>query len=196
MNFHLTKTHISINDHISNGDKLGIIDRLTRTIKNILNKYVFSTVDKNYSVNKIMKMIIDNYNDTPHSSLNNNTPNEVFKSHELRQQIFNENKEHNDNINDNLEFKIGDNVRILENKNKFDKEKPRFSKDIYTIVNFLGYKFELQDDPGQSPSQNALRFRDGDILNRLIGINEMLKVNKSKLQRQNIKDVNAQIQRI
>jgi hypothetical protein len=51
--------------------------------------------------------------------------------------------------NANYYFKIGDKVRVLNNKKVFQKGyEPTFSKTIYKIFNGNGYTFNLQSDLG------------------------------------------------
>jgi hypothetical protein len=161
------KLHIQINtqtardDHISGGNRLGIIDRLTRTIKNILMKYAFSTKHMK-PVGNIMKDIMDSYNDTENRGLSGQTPNEVFESKELRYQMFQEGQIHNNNIDKTIDFQIGDRCRVYEDKDFMGKEQPRFSKEIYTIVELKGYKFKVKGEKGE--------------LKRLFKSNELQKV--------------------
>jgi hypothetical protein len=133
------------NDHISHGNRLGIIDRLVRTIKNLLMKFVYATSGKQYSIRQVVREIVDNYNDTPHRSLDNATPNEVFGSKEARMIIFAQNESYNDNIDQTVNYNVGDKVRILNRREAFSKEKPQFSKELYTIIEQVGYKYIVED---------------------------------------------------
>lgn len=133
------------NDHITSGNRLGIIDRLVRTVKNLLMKYIFATSGHQYSVRKVVKQIVENYNDTPHSSLDNVTPNQVFGSKEARMMIYAQNESYNDNIVNSINYEIGDKVRILNRKEAFSKEKPQFSKELFTIVGKPGHKYLVEN---------------------------------------------------
>ena len=120
-----------INLYFVKGDshKLGIINRFHRTLKEKLTKYfiAYDTV-KWYD---IIDDIIKNYNNTYNRGIGC-SPSEmnIFKE----QQLINEKKYKTDILkNDNL--RIGDKVRILENKETFgDKMKPKYSNDIYEII--------------------------------------------------------------
>ena len=87
-----------------------------------------------------MKTIIDNYNSSSNRSLNNRAPNQVFKDHDdqLARHIID--SAHNQTIYKSVPFKDGDKVRILEQREKFDKGKQKFSKEVYTINKKEGYK--------------------------------------------------------
>ncbi len=70
-----------------------------------------------------MKTIIDTYNNKNHRTLDNKTPNQVFKDND--DQIT---RHLNDSVRNQQIFKsvpsdTGDKVRILEEKGKFDKGK-------------------------------------------------------------------------
>ncbi len=168
------------NDHITGGDRLGLIDRLVRTVKNIFTKYVYATHGKKYSVKSVMKQIVDNYNDTIHKSLDGLTPNQAFSSKETRMAIFDKNQDHNNELESSLNFSIGDTVRILEKKEAFSKEKPQFSKGIYTIAEHRGYKFYVKD-------------QNNKLLKRGLNPSEINKIDANKLQNANPVNKNAEI---
>ena len=149
-------------DHFTHGNRLGIIDRLTRTIKQILMKYAF-TVKTLSSISVVLDKIIENYNNTQNRGLGNNTPNEVFENKELRYQSFMQGLTHNININKLLDLRIGDTVRIYEERKQFDKERPLFSKEIYTISDIKGNKYKVTGEKGE--------------IKRLFKQNEIQKVN-------------------
>ncbi len=46
---------------------------------------------------------------------------------------------HNQQVYKNVPFDSGRKVRILEQKEKFDKGKQKFSKDVYTVDKKEGY---------------------------------------------------------
>lgn len=168
------------NDHITGGDRLGIIDRLVRTVKNVFMKFVYSTKGKQYSVKTVMSNIVDNYNDTIHRSLDGLTPDAVFYNKEARMFIFNENLEHNNNIDATLNFNVGDTVRILNRKEAFSKEKPQFSKELYKVVSHSGYKFYVED-------------KNKKQLKRGLKPNEIQKVDQALIQNSNPINVEKQL---
>jgi hypothetical protein len=53
--------------HISKGNKLGIIDRFTRTFKNMLIQYMETYDTRNYS--DAVDKLVDSYNNSKHSSI-------------------------------------------------------------------------------------------------------------------------------
>ena len=82
-----TDTMTAKDDHISHGNRLGIIDRLTRTIKIYLTKIVHSKKANN-SIKIIINSIVKTYNDTENQGIQDQTPNKVFSSKELRYHLL------------------------------------------------------------------------------------------------------------
>ena len=80
-----------------------------------------------------MKRIADTYNNSSHRTLNHKTPNQVFKDNDDQIARHLNDSLHNQQIYKSVPFDDGDKVRILEKKEKFDKGKQKFSKDVYTI---------------------------------------------------------------
>jgi hypothetical protein len=76
--------------HISIGNKLGIIDRFIRTIRELIEKYYDITGHRTDNINDVMKSMIDTYNTKSHRTLNTKIPNQVFKdnSNQITRHIF------------------------------------------------------------------------------------------------------------
>ncbi len=75
-------TSVAKEERISNGNKLGIIDRLIRTLRELIEKYYDITGNRTDNIKDVMKSIIDTYNNNSHRTLNNKTPNQVFKDND------------------------------------------------------------------------------------------------------------------
>jgi hypothetical protein len=133
-------TSVAKEEHISNGNKLGIIDRLVRTLRELIEKYYDITGHRTDNIKDVMKSIIDTYNSNSHRTLNNKTPNQVFKDNDDQITRHLNDSVHNQQVYKTVPFNSGDQVRILEKKEKFDKGKQRFSKELYTIDKKEGYK--------------------------------------------------------
>ena len=87
-----------------------------------------------------MASVIETYNNSSHRTLKNKTPNEVYKDNDDQMARHLNDSLHNHNIYQSVPFKDGEKVRVLEQKEKFDKGKKKFSKEIYTINKKEGYK--------------------------------------------------------
>jgi hypothetical protein len=72
--------------------------------------------------------------------LKNRSPNQVFKDNDDQIARHLNDSAHNQQVYKTVPFKDGDKVRILEQKEKFDKGKQKFSKDVYTVDKKEGYK--------------------------------------------------------
>jgi hypothetical protein len=139
-------TSVSKEEHISNGNKLGIIDRLVRTLRELIEKYYDITGYRTDNIKDVMKSIIDTYNNNSHRTLDNKTPNQVFKDNDDQITRHLNDSVHNQQVYKSVPFDTGDKVRILEKKEKFDKGKQKFSKELYTIDKKEGYKLIIKDE--------------------------------------------------
>ena len=139
-------TSVAKEEHISNGNKLGIIDRLVRTLRELIEKYYDITGHRTDNIKDVMKSIIDTYNSNSHRTLDNKTPNQVFKDNDDQIARHLNDSVHNQQVYKTVPFNSGDQVRILEKKEKFDKGKQKFSKELYTIDKKEGYKILVKDE--------------------------------------------------
>ena len=150
-----------------------------------------------------MKTIIDTYNNSSHRTLNNKSPNQVFKDNDDQMARHLNDSLHNQQIYKSVPFDDGDKVRILEQKEKFDKGKQKFSKSIYTIDKKEGYKLIIKDEKrklkpsellkadtvsnpiAQSYIDNKIKSKtDGKITNKLIRNEQMTKDEAMKAKKQ------------
>jgi hypothetical protein len=75
-------TSVAKEEHTSNGNKLGIIDRLVRTLRELIEKYFDITGHRTDNIKDVMKTIIETYNNSSHRTLNNKSPNQVYKDND------------------------------------------------------------------------------------------------------------------
>jgi hypothetical protein len=141
-------TSVANDNHFAAGNKLGIIDRLVRTLKENISKYRDSVDDRgNYQ--NMMDNVIGMYNDSPHRALKGKTPNEVWgdlkgqKARNMKESML------NDMIFSKIDFTSGEPVRVLKGKGRFDKGNAQFSKEIYEIHSSEGYTFTVMDSGGE-----------------------------------------------
>ena len=196
-------TSVAKEEHISNGNKLGIIDRLVRTLRELIEKYFDITGHRTDNIKDVMKTVIDTYNNSNHRTLNNKSPNQVFKDNDDQMARHLNDSLHNQQIYKSVPFDDGDKVRILEQKEKFDKGKQKFSKSIYTIDKKEGYKLIIKDEKrklkpsellkadtvsnpiAQSYIDNKIKSKtDGKITNKLIRNEQMTKDEAMKAKKQ------------
>jgi hypothetical protein len=141
-------THVAKDDHITPiGNRLGIVDRCIRTIKSLLQKHMLSH-DSAVWTNKLHD-IVALYNDTPHSGVDNETPDDVFDDIDFSQKMYEGQLKKNDALSRGVDIMIGDNVRLMDEKKTFQKEKPAWSTKIYMVVDKIGYSYQLKDEAGK-----------------------------------------------
>ena len=136
--------HEIIHDVVPKGDheSLGIIDRFARTLKTVLHKR-FVKLDTTNWVDVLPK-IVDQYNNSPHSGIDNIKPNEANEPENIYRIVeLNMEKKMARTTFDNP-FKTGDNVRVeLEGMQK--KSEGQFSNEIYSVVDVRGRRVYLND---------------------------------------------------
>jgi len=105
--------------------------------------------------------MIDNYNNTKHSSIHR-TPFEILKKEKLPITVV-------DNVTVPLDdYKIGDYVRFQRKTKTFDKKGfyPTFSLKVYKIKGRKGRQYILEDDKAYYPEQ-LIHAREGEDLSEL-----------------------------
>lgn len=119
-----------------------IVERFNRTIKEMIYKYLQSTGTK--TITNVVKLILDNYNNSYHSSIGM-TPNEV---NEDTQHIAQINLIRNLRKPSHSSLKEGDKVRVQMKPKSFTKGyKPKFTKDVYEVTEVGdGYYRTNKDD--------------------------------------------------
>ncbi len=103
-----------------------------RTLSELIEKYFDISGQRSDNINDVMKTIIETYNSNSHRSLDNKTPNQVFKDNGDQMTRHIKDSIHNRQKYGKVPFDTGDKVRILEKKEKLDKWKQKFSKEMYT----------------------------------------------------------------
>lgn len=118
--------------HANEENKNAIVERFNLTLSRILQKIRTST--KNYNWASYLSDVIDNYNNTIHSTTNK-TPKSIFYEGEFNEQVY--------NVVENP-FKVNDKVRIINKKKTFEKgDKFKLSAEVYTIESIIGEKIKL-----------------------------------------------------
>ena len=151
-------------EHISNGDKLGIVDKICRTLRELIERYYEIAGNRTDNLKSVVKSAVDTYNDNDHRTIKT-TPNKAWKDNNLQTAHHLKDMIHNQQVYKTVPFKSGENVRILEEKDTFGKGANKFSNETYKISDKTGYKISVTND-------------DDNKLHRKFKPAELLKVNK------------------
>jgi hypothetical protein len=145
-------TDVAKESHATHGDRLGIVDRFIRTFKAMLRMYIDVTRGKRYV--DAMRPLVDNYNDTRHSALLGHTPDEAFTDPDLLRAIRAENNRQNDAVRaEERVFPVGTPVRAVVTRNLFDKEKFRFSQQVFRVHERDHNRYRLCETRGRDHTQ-------------------------------------------
>lgn len=148
-------TLVAATEHMvpGGGDKLGLIDRLCRTLKDILGKLI--KVKGNTRWTGFLQDAVDLYNSTPHKSLHNRSPNDVYNDPEAQANKMDEDRAHNESMA-TPKFSVGDQVRVRLPAKKFDKEGQLYSDKIHRVTSVEGNRYRV-DGLDNVVQENALR---------------------------------------
>jgi len=146
--------------------KLAIINRFHRTLKSIFQKY-FISQDTDRWID-IYDDVIYNYNNRVHR-LFNKPPSKVTKK-DILDSNFSKELEGLQAVKLFKQFKVGDKVRYLTKRNKFEKGNKTYSKKIYEIDSINGFSFKLKD----IKTGNLLKNKGGTVQD--FRYHELLKV--------------------
>jgi len=120
----------------------GIVERFIQTLRSRIEKYCTANKTKTYL--PVLNELVENYNNTVHSS----TGSKPSKPNDKRIEAIIKHRE--DLAADDLvTLAVGDHVRYLKNKVTFEKGgKPKYSTAVHTVVDALGKRYVL--DNGKS----------------------------------------------
>ena len=174
-------TSVSAENHFTSGNKLGIIDRLTRTLKESIQRYR-ETIDDRGNMQDMIDKVVSLYNDSPNRGLQGKTPNQAWG--DVKEQEKRNMKEtmYNDMVFNKLSLGTGDNVRVLEGKGKFQKGSARFSKDVFEIQDRVGYSYKVKDEDG---NVKARRYKPNEL--QAVG-NVENQINRTRMKRDEAAD--------
>ena len=132
---------------VDDSNKLGIINRFHKTLKEKLNKMFIATGSVRW-VDAIDE-IIKNYNETINGTTGF-TPKDASKGF-IQSVIINQMREKTEAINDKNknqldDIVIGNKCRILNTSSIFDKMKVKYSDDVYTIIKVNTNSVDVEND--------------------------------------------------
>ena len=159
-------THVAKDDHVTPvGNRLGIIDRFTRTIKNWLYK---AMLEHNWDRwTDELKPLTRLYNNTPHSGINDSTPNEVFDDEDFSQKLHEGQVKKNQKLDAEVDIPIGETVRLMEGKKQFQKEKAAWTTTLHTVEDKIGYSYKVSGVKRLYRPGELLIVKDGTVTDRI-----------------------------
>ena len=109
-------TSVAKEEHISNGNKLGIIDRLVRTLRELIDKYFDITGHRTDNIKEVVSSVIETYNNNSHRTLQNKTPNQVYNDIENQTARHITDSLHNQQIYEKVPFDEGQKSKSIRAK--------------------------------------------------------------------------------
>jgi hypothetical protein len=91
----------------------------------------------------------------------------------------------NDKLFNKLTLGIGETVRVLENKNKFDKGSAQFSKELYEVHDRIGYSFKVKDSDGNVKRR---RYKPHELL-QVVNMTDVINTDRVKREEKSMKQV-------
>lgn len=140
------------NAQVGDHHALGIIDRLTRTLKEMTHKY-FTEYNTVRWVDHLPELI-NTYNNLPHMGINGYSPNDSIKHYP---ELIKLNLQKADQMHDiKPDVAVGDTVRVRLPKTPFTKGYvPQFSEETYTVLRVMKISVVLN---------NGKRYKITDVL--------------------------------
>ena len=177
--------NVKLNDHHA----LGVIDNFAKQLKRILSKEFLDNNNTNWT--KILPTIVQQYNNTPHSALDNITPNDAIKDPKSRMHVMHLNIQKGEQNGFTTDLKAGDKVRIDDTAMFKKGSENRWSDKIYTVDSANGKTVILDD--GTSHKRNKVLLVPHDtkpIITQKNVIKLATKLHKDKqlFKRENIKE--------
>ena len=138
-------THVAQNDHISKGhDKLGIVDRCMRTLKQGIFDSNEAAGDTRWAA-RLPDVVADYNKTTLPIGLQSRAPDKVYAAPEVAL-VEKHTKEQEINaarLANHQPPEAGDKVRYQLPKGPFDKEAPPFSRTVHEVESRVGASFKL-----------------------------------------------------
>ena len=137
------ENELMINHYYADPDdhrKLGMIDRVIRTIRTLIEKYMAS-YDTHRFIDQLPHLV-DNYNTSSHTAIGM-SPKEAV---EHLTEVVELQQAKKKGGKGGPEFVVGDQVRVLKKKGPFDKGTTQtFSKSVYNVEEVKGSRYKLDN---------------------------------------------------
>jgi len=154
-------TQVAKEDHIASGNVLGVLDNVTKTLKQQWKRW-----KEDHDSTKWTEFLPDGlatYNSNPAGGLQDRTPDTVAKDSPISQvQHASIGVQHNQEVYArSKKFAIGQKVRVLMEKRLLTKGKDRWSREVYTVTRKDAYKYRVQNEAGVEQDR---RYKSDELL--------------------------------
>ncbi|OHT06761.1 hypothetical protein TRFO_05443 [Tritrichomonas foetus] len=142
-------------------DKLGVIDRMTRTLRDMA--YVAGYTDP--IPYRVIRKLVDNYNLAPHSFLSKyahkrTSPDDVKKDHHLKLTIWRNVEQHNFMVKNRDGYRLYKNQRVVVyNDDKTRKRRTQLRPEVYTVVREENGNYVLERENGDHVKYSRFRIK-------------------------------------
>lgn len=139
---HMAHYKVEPGDH----NVLGLVDRVMQTMKNMIQRTITATGSTRWI--DALPNLVKNYNDTPHSGLGGQSPDEAAVNITETRDLAFAKKERSKEVKEKskVQLNVGDQVRIGKEKGVFGKGyEQRWSIKVYTIEKVDGLYYILDD---------------------------------------------------
>jgi hypothetical protein len=138
------------------------VERFNQTLRGMIKKYMVAN-DTLTFIDVLPKMV-ELYNDTPHDSLFNKSPNNIDELTVVKIMVQ-ERKRNKKILKKSKGFNIGDQVRTIKKKKMFEKGRVTFNSSIHTITHKNRYTYYVDDETSR-PYQYYELLKVGDVVKR------------------------------
>lgn len=145
-------------DHISKGsDRLGIIDSLTKTLKDMIARY--AELNRTVRWTSFLPDIVKTYNTTPHSGLGEKTPAYMHAHPSVALELQARKRVQNVVAGAKRpQDLIGKTVRVYTGRQVFQKSSdPTWSRKLYVVVSAEGEKYRVKEVGGTAMLKRKLQ---------------------------------------
>jgi len=163
--------HWVVEDREHRHRKTAVVESFNRTLMNTLKLYFEANDTLNFT--KPLQKVVDNYNNTTHSTVKNK-PNEIWERKKKNEQVIHTFQS---------DLKIGDKVRTRIGKGKLSKGFDiNYSRDVKTIVRREGQQYVLQTKSGK---ELKTRYKPDDL--KKIVVTHEKKIHQTRSRKKLIK---------
>lgn len=163
-------TNVAADEHVTRGNPLGILDRLVRTLRTMIQKRIHVTGNAKWT--EWLPEVLEDYNSNPHKALKGRSPDQEYDDLLSLHRRWVENSAYNKSLSKEVEqtFRPGDYVRMKLEKGAFEKGATQtMSLEVYQVASVKGGRVELKTYPAGEKVARAAKPNELIRVNRPIG---------------------------